>query len=338
MEDPAGMSTVTEKIAAGWDLPNCRIRQILCRMRLWICDYPGASRMALEGMREILELANRGTAKELFQVRIGGLDAASRSERNRFLGRGEAWVVVPTGSREAVAHLVSVAFAEELALHRAKGHRVAAVCAGNFALAAAGLFRGRSATTHWALEDEFRRRFPDVELAMERILLDHGELVSAGGYTAFVDLSLWFVARAGGRGLALRVARTLQVDPVRDSQSPWLGTRPLPALSDSVLDALVRKVAADPARDWKVEGMARSAGMGTRTLERRFREATGTSPRRWIQERRLERARELLEGGASLSQTCDGVGWSDVASFARLFRERTGMTPARYREWVRSGG
>ncbi len=294
--------------------------------------------MAVEGFREILELANRGADRELFRVRTGRFDAVSRSERNRFLGRGEAWVVVPTGSREAVPHLVSVAFAEELVRHRRKGHGVAAVCAGNFALAAAGLFRDGAATTHWSLEDEFRRRFPDVELAMERILIDHGDLVSAGGYTAFVDLALWFVAKAGGRGLALRAARTLQVDPARESQLPWLGARPLPVLSDSVLDGLARGVVADPARDWSVEGLARSAGMGTRTLERRFREATGTSPRRWIQECRLERSRELLEGGASLSQACEGAGWSDVASFARLFRERTGMTPARYREWVRAGG
>lgn len=306
-------------------------------MRLWICEYPGVSRMAVEGMREILELANRGAATELFRVRIGRLDACSRSERNRFLARGEAWVVVPTGSQESVPHLVSVAFAQELELHCRKGHGVAAVCAGNFALAAAGLFRDRTATTHWSLDAEFRRRFPDVALAMERILIDHGDLVSAGGYTAFVDLALWFVARAGGRGLALRAARTLQVDPLRESQLPWLGTRPLPVLSDSVLDALAKSVVADPAQGWTVEEMARSAGIGTRTLERRFREATGASPRRWIQERRLERARELLEDGASLSQACDGVGWSDVASFARLFRERTGMTPARYREWARSG-
>lgn len=293
--------------------------------------------MAVEGMREILELANRGAATELFQVRVGGLDAASRSRRNRFLGRGEAWIVVPTGSQESIPHLVSEDFAREVASHRRKGRGVAAVCAGNFALAAAGLFQGGTATTHWSLEAEFRRRFPEVALAMERILIDHGGLVSAGGYTAFVDLALWFVARAGGRGLALRAARTLQVDPLRESQLPWLGTRPLPVLSDSVLDALARGVVADPARGWTVEEMARSAGIGTRTLERRFREATGTGPRRWIQERRLERARELLEGGASLSQACDGVGWSDVASFARLFRERTGMTPARYRQWARSG-
>ena len=191
--------------------------------------------MAVEGMREILELANRGASKDLFQVRVGGIDKDSRSERSRFLAKGEAWIVVPAGSADSIPLLVSPGFSEEISVHRRKGHRVAAVCAGNFALAAAGLFRRGAATTHWNLESEFRRLFPEVELAMERILVDHGAVVSAGGYTAFIDLALWFVARAGGRGLALRVARTLQVDPMRDNQLPWLGTRPPPLLTDSVI-------------------------------------------------------------------------------------------------------
>ena len=294
--------------------------------------------MAVEGMREILELANRGASKDLFQVRVGGIDKDSRSERSRFLAKGEAWIVVPAGSADSIPLLVSPGFSEEISAHRRKGHRVAAVCAGNFALAAAGLFRRGAATTHWNLESEFRRLFPEVELAMERILVDHGAVVSAGGYTAFIDLALWFVARAGGRGLALRVARTLQVDPMRDNQLPWLGTRPPPLLTDSVIHGIVSRIAADPGAAWSVEGLAFSAGMGARTLERRFRAELGAPLRRWIQERRLERSRELLEAGASLAEACEGAGWNDVASFARLFRKRTGTTPARYRAWARGSG
>lgn len=304
-------------------------------MRIWLAEYPGVSRMAIEGLRELFTLARRCSGRE-FPLEVGPLDVASRSRRNRFLSKGDPWVVVPTGSNGAVPFLSEGEFPAELARHHARGHGVAAVCAGNFALAAAGLLRGRPATTHWSLEDEFRQRFPDESLSMERILLDHGDVVSAGGYTAFLDLGLFLVGRSGGRALALQVSRILQVDPLRESQLPWLGTRPLPVLPDPVLDVLVRRIGADPSAAWDMARLARETGIGVRTLERRFQEGLGTNPKRWIQERRLEKARTLLEAGATLAEACEAAGWSDVASFARLFRERTGMTPARYREWVRA--
>lgn len=305
-------------------------------MRIWLAEYDGVSRMAIEGLREIFALARRCSGMQ-FPLEVGPLDRDGRARRSRFLSKDDPWVVVPTGSNEAVPFLAEGPFPMELERHHARGHGVAAVCAGNFALAAAGLLRGRSATTHWSLEDEFRQRFPDESLSMERILLDHGDVVSAGGYTAFLDLGLFLVGRSGGRALALQVARILQVDPGRETQLPWLGTRPLPVMPDPVLNALVMRIGEDPAAAWDMARLAKETGIGVRTLERRFQEGLGTSPQRWIQERRLEKARLRLEAGASLAEACEAAGWSDVASFARLFRERTGMTPARYREWVRVG-
>ncbi|HNY29615.1 MAG TPA: helix-turn-helix domain-containing protein [Fibrobacteria bacterium] len=304
-------------------------------MRIWLADYPGNSRMSVEGLRELFSFAGRAAVAR-FDLEVGPLDGSGREARFRFLAKDDPWVVVPPGADAALPLLVDGDLPSELRRHHGRGHRVAAVCAGNFALAAAGLLQGRAATTHWNLEESFRRMFPRERLSMERILLDHGDVVSAGGYTAFVDLGLFLVGRAAGRAVALQVARILQVDPSRENQLPWLGTRPLPVLPDPVLASVVRRIGADPGAPWDLAGLAKESGVGMRTLERRFRDALGTSPRRWIQERRLEKARELLEGGASLADACQASGWSDVPSFVRLFRERGGMTPARYREWARS--
>jgi AraC-like DNA-binding protein len=77
------------------------------------------------------------------------------------------------------------------------------------------------------------------------------------------------------------------------------------------------------------------AGLSPRVLERRFRAELGTTPRRWVQERRLERARQLLERGATVQEACAGAGYEDLPSFVRLFRRRTSWTPGRYRAWAR---
>jgi transcriptional regulator GlxA family with amidase domain len=303
--------------------------------RVWIATFPGASAMAVHGIAEILELANRMGGRRLFAVRRGPLSARTRAARHRFLARGEAWVAVPPGDHRAIPGITAPAFAGALAEHHRRGHRVAAACLGNFALGAAGLADGREVTTHWSVADAFQARFPAARLALSRILVDGGTVVSAGGYTAFLDLALWWVARAGGRGLALRVARVLQVDPGRESQLPWLGDRAPPVLADPALAAVLREVARAPAHPWTVPAMARAAGLGLRALERRFRAELGTTPRRWVQERRLERARRLLEGGATVQEACAGAGYEDLPSFVRLFRRRTRWTPGRYRAWAR---
>jgi transcriptional regulator GlxA family with amidase domain len=291
--------------------------------------------MSVHGIAEILELANRLAGRRLFAVRRGPLGARTRAARHRFLAGGEAWVAVPPGDHLAIATITAPRFARDLADHHRRGHRVAAACVGNFALGAAGLTEGREVTTHWSMGDDFQARFPTARLALSRNLVDGGTVVSAGGYTAFFDLALWWVARAGGRGLALRVARILQVDPGRESQLPWLGDRAPPVLADPALAAVLRKVAAAPAQPWTTPALARAAGLSPRALERRFRAELGTTPRRWVQERRLERARRLLEDGATVQEACSGAGYEDLPSFVRLFRRRTSWTPGRYRAWAR---
>lgn len=319
-------------MGGGEGRPNGRNRLIFGDMRLWLCRYPGVSEMALAGLGEIFALAVRaGAAMEWESGEVA-------MERRRKIGgflRDGGWLVVPSGSDHAVDHLGGPGLSGELLWHHARGRKVAAVCVGNFALAASGLLRGRSATTHWSMADEFRRCFPAEDLALERILIDHGDVVSAGGYTAFLDLGLHLVSIAAGRGTALRVSRVLQVDPQRRTQLPWIQPRTSPSLADPGLDRLVARVEGDLAAAWDAEAMARVAGVGVRTLERQFRSGLGSSPRRWLQDQRLERARALLEAGATLGEACEGVGWQDVASFSRLFKERTGTTPAGYRRWVR---
>jgi len=307
-------------------------------MRLAIFAYPGALRMGIEGLREIFELANRYGGAPRFTVRVFERPAEQRRALATFLGRGgrsASMVIVPPGRLTALDELGWSKLGAEVAHAHACGWTVAAICTGNFALAAAGVLRGRSATTHWGLEGEFKAHFPLVPLALERILIDHRDVVSVGGLTAFIDFSLWLIAREAGRGLALLVARILQVAPERQSQLPWMELAAPARPDDPTLKNLVRALDREPHAAWSTRRMAKLAGTTARTLERRFRAAMGTSPARYLQERRLALARRQLEDGASVEQACAACGWSDLSSFVRLFKSRTGFTPARYRAWTR---
>lgn len=241
-------------------------------------------------------------------------------------------IVVPAvlGNLEAV-----LSEREALAWLRAqhgRGTMLCAVCAGVFLLAETGLLEGREATTHWNLAGRFRDRYPKVLLKPELLLVDHGDVVTAGGITAYLDLCLHLVARLASPELAALCSKVLLVDPGRRSQVPYtMHTMPRGHGDQAVLRAQ-DWLEARLGRDVSLEAAAGSAGLGVRTLLRRFRKATGHTPLEYVQRLRIEMAKRLLE---TTDRTVDDlactVGYADPASFRRLFKALTGLAPGAYR-------
>ena len=102
----------------------------------------------------------------------------------------------------------------------ARGTKLAAVCAGVFLLAETGLLDGREATTHWGLAQDFAARHPRVVLKPELLLVDNGDVLTAGGITAYLDLCLHLVAKQASQELAALCAKMLLVEPGRRLQAP----------------------------------------------------------------------------------------------------------------------
>jgi transcriptional regulator GlxA family with amidase domain len=216
--------------------------------------------------------------------------------------------------------------------HR-QGACLASVCAGSFLLAAAGLLDGRTATTHWMLVDTFRRMFPRVDLQPKKMLVDAGEIITAGGVTAYLDLALYLVRRFGSPELAARCSKVMLVDGSRRLQTPYMS-------------GLFRKAHGDPsvrrAQIWleehfrepvSVSALAAVAGLGERTFLRRFRSATGEAPLAYLQQLRIDSARTLLETTEkSVDQITWDIGYENSSSFRRLFKRVAGMSPQAYRK------
>ena len=89
---------------------------------------------------------------------------------------------------------------------------VASVCNGALLLAEAGLLDGQPATTHWADMDELRQGWPQVQIVENRRWVDNGRVVTAGGISAGIDMSLHLVERLASRELALLTARQMEYD------------------------------------------------------------------------------------------------------------------------------
>lgn len=212
-----------------------------------------------------------------------------------------------------------------------KGCCLASVCAGAFLLAETGLLDGRPATTHWGLADDFRQRYPNVRLRPDKMLLDNGDYVCAGGATAYLDLALHLVARFGSPELALSCARTLLIETRPPSQMPYPAFGPNIVHGDSDIIRAQELAENNPAAN--VEDLAHAAKLEPRTLHRRFHARLGLSPQAYLREVRVERAKHLLATTTErVESIAEQLGYLDPAGFRRLFRSATGLSPGEFRK------
>ena len=207
-----------------------------------------------------------------------------------------------------------------------QGAHVASICTGAFLLAETGLLNGLSATLHWGFVDEFRKRYPGVRLDQDRMFIDHGRLYCSAGVNAGMDLSLYLVEKFCGRKAALESARTMILDLGRTSQTPYAGF----VFSRNHGDPMVMEVQKNMETHYKetldYDRLAGECRMSRRSLERRFKQATGVTPLVYLQQLRIENAKRLLEKGIrNVNEIAWEVGYEDVSFFRKVFVRLTGL-------------
>ena len=212
------------------------------------------------------------------------------------------------------------------------GVLMCSVCAGAFLLAEAGLLDGRIATTHWDLAGQFETCYPQVELNVERMLVDDGDLITAGGVMAWIDLGLKLVDRFLGPAIMLKTAKFLLVDPGEREQRFYSVFSPSLSHGDSAVLKVQQWLQAHFSEAVTVKAMAEISGLTGRTFIRRFQQATGFSPSEYLQHLRIGKARELMElSNQSVDQIAWQVGYQDPGAFRRIFQKVMGLTPRDYR-------
>lgn len=176
------------------------------------------------------------------------------------------------------------------------GTRIASICSGTFPLAATGLFEGLRATTHWIAADLLTADPPDVEVDPDVLYVDNGQILTSAGAAAGLDLCLHMIRRDYGSAVAADAAR-LSVMPLErgGGQAQFIVHGYAPVPRGSALEPLLTWPQDTPARSPTLADIAARAGTSTRTLIRRFREQTGTTPLQWLHSARIRQAQHLLE-------------------------------------------
>lgn len=213
-----------------------------------------------------------------------------------------------------------------------RGAIVASVCTGSFVLAEAGLLAEHVATTHWRAAPAFRRRYPELRLEAQQLLVDNGQIICAGGATSFVDLCLYLVERLGSPDLAIACSKLLILDARRAEQTPYMSFYSSRAHQDEVIGEIQGWLEQHYADAIVIDDLAHRARLGPRTFKRRFKEATGETPLNYLQHLRIEAAKHGLESTRrQTAQIIWDVGYEDASSFRRLFKRNVGCTMEEYR-------
>lgn len=213
----------------------------------------------------------------------------------------------------------------------ARADRVASVCTGAFVLAELGFLDGRRAATHWRHARALALRHPRVRVEPDAIHVRDGRYLTSAGITAGIDLALALVEDDHGAEAARDVARELVVFMKRPGgQSQFSTALRTPPARSSPLRSLTASVLADPAGAHSLPAMAASAAISTRHLARLFRSELGTTPARWVERVRLDRAQQLLLDGHSVTSAAHHSGLGTDETLRRAFARHLGTTPTDY--------
>ena len=212
------------------------------------------------------------------------------------------------------------------------GAKLVSVCSGAFILAETGLVAGRSVSTHRICAEALAKRFPEITVDTNQRIIDDGDIITAGGFLAWVDVGLLLVDRILGVAVRVETARFIHSDPAASAARYFPGFAPRQAHGDTAVLKAQEWVHIRDGRDVSLASMA-AAGLERRTFLRRFANATGMTPIKYCRAVRIARARELLEcGNTPQKEIAESLGYEDVASFARVFRKVTGSAPGDYRK------
>jgi AraC family transcriptional regulator, transcriptional activator FtrA len=220
----------------------------------------------------------------------------------------------------------------------ARGARLVSICSGAFVLAATGLLDGRRAATHWRYAELLAERFPAVEVDDRSIYVDGEDVLTSAGTAAGIDLCLHLVRRDHGAEVANAVARRMVISPHRTGDQAQFVEAPVPPPAQDDPIARVQEWALERLdQRIGVPDMARAAHLSTRTLTRRFAEATGSSPARWLLEQRIGASAAILERtDTPVEDVGPLVGIPSPAAFRRHFARLMGVAPSAYRRSFRA--
>ena len=316
------------------------------RRRIGILGYDGVQGLDLVGPAEAFASAHAG-ADPAYDIVIIGLtgrrfrsETGIRFEADTTIARAARvdTLIVPGGRSMRTAGTTGRA-APWIARQVRRTRRIAGVCTGAYALAAAGLLDGRRVTTHWRFAPDLARRYPRLRVEPDQLFIKDGPYYTTAGITAGIDLALALIEEDLGPTQALSVARELVVFLKRPGgQNQFSEPLAFQVEHADRLSDLVTWIAGHLTAPLTVEALAARVCLSPRQFSRVFTETIGVSPAAFVEHARLSEAAErLAHRRVTIEAVARSVGYRSEDVFRRAFERRFGVSPRSYRSRFQAG-
>ena len=209
---------------------------------------------------------------------------------------------------------------------------LASLCKGAFLLAETGLLNGKSCATHWTAHDQFKQRYPEVNLIPEKIICEDNGIYSSGGAYSILNFTLYLIERYFGRETAIWCSKISEIEFDRISQSEFIVFSGQKEHSDEAIKKAQIYIEENFEEKLNINDIAKIVHLNARSFLRRFKKATANTPLEYIQRVKIEAAKKRLESSAdTILQVMYGIGYIDEKAFRNTFRKYTGLSPKEYR-------
>lgn len=288
--------------------------------------------LRMMGKRPAFNVELVGSEKE---VKVDeGLYAIRPQKNIQELSKTDIIVIPPIkGDKIQEAIEQNLAFLPWIVEQYQKGAEVVSLCLGAFILGASGLVDNKSCVTHWRAADQFKKHFPKTHLLTDKILTDEERIYTGGGAFSSANLVLYLIEKMVDRETAVYCSKHFQIDMSRVSQSPFIIFKGQRNHEDKLIKQAQDFIEQNYQGEFTVDQLATQLFVNRRTLERRFKKATGNTLSEYMQRVRVEVAKRNFEQAPfPVKEVMYKVGYSDAKSFRKLFKKHVGLSPIEYKK------
>ena len=302
-------------------------------MNIAIIDYPDVLRSAVYGLREMFLLTNRLCEEHQYPVQID-IDIIELTDMTSIPTSDTVYkaIFLPPGMESDFYLKPHQALANWLTTKHADGSLLCSACAGAFLIAPTGLLDGRRATTHWRLVNALGELYPKIKLDPDKIIVNDGDIITAGGMMSWMDLGLELVKQFTSPYIMRQLGKLLVVDTGAREQRYYQQFLPSFTHGDNAILHAQKILQIDYCKPVKVSALAKTSCLTERTFLRRFVKSTGMRPGEYIQKLRIQKACDLLENTHCTFETiAHDVGYEDVSACRKTFVRIMGLTPREFK-------
>lgn len=300
-------------------------------IQLSIINYPGALQSATFGLQELFDLANSIAKEQGLSIKLAS-DIVEIKDTTIGPEENPDVLILPPSINNTYYQTPDQALLDYLNQAHCKGAVLCSACAGAFILGAAGRLDNRRVTTHWKLADHLKASFPQITLQTESILINEGDLITAGGLMSWIDLGLELVARYISPQVMRALGKYLIVDTGKREQRYYGSFMPKMDHGQESILKIQHHIHQQYGTAIKIEDLASLCFMTKRTFLRKFTEATNLKPLQYLQRVRIQNACNLLESTQRTTEhIAFDVGYEDVNSFRKVFSKIMGLTPSEFK-------